>query len=137
MLSGAAVATIRQVRKTDGSWEIFAAFCLAGALITGPPAVLAWVWPRPLEWLELLAVGLSSVIAQLLMTYALRYVRAAAAGVIAQLTPVASIALGWALFSERPGALALAGAAVTLAGVTVGTVGTSLGASRAPDPAED
>ena len=27
MLSGAAVATIREVRKTDGSWEIFAAFC--------------------------------------------------------------------------------------------------------------
>jgi drug/metabolite transporter (DMT)-like permease len=26
MLSGAAVATIREVRKTDGSWEIFAAF---------------------------------------------------------------------------------------------------------------
>jgi drug/metabolite transporter (DMT)-like permease len=134
MLSGAAVATIRQVRKTDGSWEIFAAFCLAGALITGPPALVAWVRPRPVEWLQLVAVGLSSVVAQLLMTYALRYVRAAVAGVIAQLTPVASIALGWALFGERPAALALAGAAVTLAGVTVGT---SFGAARAPDPAED
>ena len=33
MLSGAAVATIRDVRKTDGSWEIFAAFCVAGAAI--------------------------------------------------------------------------------------------------------
>ena len=31
MLSGAAVATIREVRKTDGSWEIFAAFCLASS----------------------------------------------------------------------------------------------------------
>ena len=39
VLSGAAVATIREVRKTDGSWEIFAAFCVAGALFTGVPAV--------------------------------------------------------------------------------------------------
>ena len=31
VLSGAAVATIRQVRKTDGSWEVFTAFCVAGA----------------------------------------------------------------------------------------------------------
>ena len=37
MLSGAAVATIREVRKTDGSWEIFAAFCAAGAAIAAVP----------------------------------------------------------------------------------------------------
>ena len=47
MLSGAAVATIREVRKTDGSWEIFAAFCLAGAVISAGPALAAWVPPRP------------------------------------------------------------------------------------------
>ncbi len=134
MLSGAAVATIREVRKTDGAWEIFAAFCLAGALITGPPAVLGWVSPRPVEWMELAGVGLTSVLAQLLMTYALRYVRAAVAGVIAQLTPVASLALGWALFAERPGTLALVGASVALAGVTFGT---SLAPAHAPDPADD
>ena len=39
MLSGAAVATIREVRKTDGSWEIFAAFCVAGAAIAAVPAM--------------------------------------------------------------------------------------------------
>jgi len=134
MLSGAAVATIREVRKTDGAWEIFAAFCLAGALITAPPAVLGWVNPRPVEWMELAGVGLTSVVAQLLMTYALRYVRAAVAGVIAQLTPVASLALGWGLFGERPVALALVGAGVAVAGVTLGT---SLAPPHVPDPADD
>ena len=38
VLSGAAVATIREVRKTDGAWEIFCAFCIAGAIFTGVPA---------------------------------------------------------------------------------------------------
>lgn len=45
VLSGAAVATIREVRRTDGAWEIFAAFCTGGALITGVPALRHWVRP--------------------------------------------------------------------------------------------
>jgi drug/metabolite transporter (DMT)-like permease len=134
MLSGAAVATIRQVRRTDGSWEIFAAFCLAGAVITGPPALAHWVRPRLVEWAALAAVGLLSLVAQLLMTHALRYVPAAAGGVIAQLTPVASLALGWVLFGEHIAGLALAGAALTLGGVTVVALAQKVRArsSRAP-----
>jgi len=131
MLSGAAVATIREVRKTDGSWEIFAAFCLAGAVISAGPALAAWVTPRPVEWLILAAVGVTSVIGQLLMTHALRYVRAAVGGVIAQLTPVASLALGWVMLGERIGELAMVGAALTLAGVSVGAY---LAAGREADP---
>src|SRR5262249_42626720 len=61
ILSGAAVATIREVRKTDGSWEIFAAFCIAGALFTSIPAARAWVAPTPREWLMLVAVGVTAV----------------------------------------------------------------------------
>jgi len=120
ILSGAAVATIREVRKTDGSWEIFAALCAGGALITSVPTIRGWVTPTSTEWGALVAVGLISVVAQLLMTYALRYVRAAVAGVVAQLTPVAAITMGWVFLGERIAGLALIGAAVTLAGVTWG-----------------
>jgi drug/metabolite transporter (DMT)-like permease len=134
MLSGAAVATIREVRKTDGSWEIFAAFCAAGAAIAAVPAIRNWIPPRPGEWVTLAAVGVTSVIGQLLMTHALRYVRAAVGGIVAQLTPVTSLALGWALFGDRIGALALAGAVLTLAGVSVGAY---LAAGRAADPVDE
>jgi len=134
MLSGAAVATIRDVRKTDGSWEIFAAFCVAGAAICAIPAARGWVAPTPFEWLLLVVVGLTSVVAQLLMTHALRYVRAAVGGIIAQLTPVTSLAFGWVLFGDRIGGLALAGAALTLAGVSVGAY---LAAGREADAVDD
>jgi drug/metabolite transporter (DMT)-like permease len=134
MLSGAAVATIREVRKTDGSWEIFAAFCAAGAAISAVPALRSWVSPRSGEWVTLAAIGVTSVIGQLLMTHALRYVRAAVGGIIAQLTPVTSLALGWALFGDRIGALALAGAVLTLAGVSVGAY---LAAGREADPVDE
>ena len=134
MLSGAAVATIRDVRKTDGSWEIFAAFCVAGAAICAVPAARGWVAPTPFEWLLLVVVGLTSVVGQLLMTHALRYVRAAVGGIIAQLTPVTSLAFGWVLFGDRIGGLALAGAALTLAGVSVGAY---LAAGREADRRDD
>ena len=110
MLSGAAVATIREVRKTDGSWEIFAAFCVAGAAIcAGARRCAGWVAPTPREWVVLVVVGLTVRGRQLLMTHALRYVRAAVGGIIAQLTPVTSLALGWVLFGDRIGGLALGG----------------------------
>jgi drug/metabolite transporter (DMT)-like permease len=128
ILSGAAVTTIREVRKTDGSWEIFGAFCLGGAVITGVPTVASWITPLPMEWMILVVVGTLSVAAQLLMTYALRYVRAAVAGIMAQLTPVAAMALGWLFLGERMGGFALLGAALTVAGV-------SWGAYLAKDPA--
>src|SRR4051812_8966085 len=57
VVSGAAVAVIREVRKTDGAWETFAAFCAAGALITGAPATHGWVAPSAREWWLLTAVG--------------------------------------------------------------------------------
>jgi drug/metabolite transporter (DMT)-like permease len=120
ILSGAAVATIREVRRTDGSWEIFAAFCLGGALVTAVPTALTWVRPSPAQWGELAAIGIISVAAQLLMTYALRFVRAAVAGVVAQLTPVAALAMGWILFGETIAGVALLGATITLSGVSWG-----------------
>ncbi len=120
VLSGAAVATIREVRRTDGSWEIFASLCIAGALITGAPALRSWVPPTQREWALLAAVGVTSVVAQVGFTWAMRYVRAAPAGVIAQLTPVGALALGWLVHGDRITPLSAAGAALTLTAVSWG-----------------
>lgn len=129
VLSGAAVTWIRELRKTDGSWEIFAAFCIGGALITAPGAMRDWLAPTPREWLLLVAVGVTSVVAQLFMTWSLRDLRAAAAGILFQLTPVSVLLLGRLVFDERPSGLAISGAALTLVGVGWGAW---LGAVRRP-----
>jgi drug/metabolite transporter (DMT)-like permease len=120
ILSGAAVATIREVRKTDGSWEIFAAFCVAGALFTGVPAVRHWTSPTATEWLMMVGVGATSVVAQLMMTHALRDLPASAAGVLFQLTPVSVLVFGRVFYGERPSSLAILGSTVTLVGVSWG-----------------
>lgn len=118
MLSGAAVTTIRAVRRTDGSWEIFGAFCVIGALVTGPWAARGWRSPDGFEWVLLVAVGLVSVAAQVLFIHALREVRAATSGVIAQLTPVTALLLGVTIYRDPLHPMSLAGSALTVAGVT-------------------
>jgi drug/metabolite transporter (DMT)-like permease len=137
VLSGAAVATIREVRKTDGAWEIFTAFCIAGALFTGVPAARHWMAPTGTEWAMMIGVGLTSVIAQLMMTHALRDLPAAAAGVLFQLTPVSTMVLGRVLYGERPVALAIFGAAVTLVGVAIGAYVSAAPQRVQPVPAEE
>jgi drug/metabolite transporter (DMT)-like permease len=137
ILSGAAVATIREVRKTDGSWEIFAAFCVAGALVTGVPAARHWIAPTSTEWAMMVGVGVTSVVAQLMMTYALRDLPAAAAGVLFQLTPVSTLVLGRVIYGERPVGLAIAGAVVTLVGVALGAWVSAAPQRVQPVPAEE
>ncbi len=137
VLSGAAVATIREVRRTDGSWEIFTAFCVAGALFTGVPAARHWVTPTGHEWGLLVGVGLTSVAGQLLMTYALRDLRASVAGVLFQLTPVSTLVFDHFLFGAQPRGLAIVGAAITLAGVSWGAWKAAAPAKLQPVPPED
>jgi drug/metabolite transporter (DMT)-like permease len=137
VLSGAAVATIREVRKTDGAWEIFAAFCVAGAMFTGVPAARHWMTPTTTEWAMMVGVGVTSVVAQLMMTHALRYLPAAAAGVLFQLTPVSTIVLGRVIYGERPVPLAIAGSAVTLVGVAIGAYVSAAPQRVQPVPAEE
>ena len=137
MLSGAAVATIREVRKTDGTWEIFTAFCVAGALFTGLPAAQLWMAPSGAEWAMMIGVGVTSVVAQVMMTHSLRDLPAAAAGVLFQLTPVATMVLGRIVYGERPVPLAIGGAAVTLAGVAWGAYLSAAPRRVQPVPAEE
>ncbi len=120
VFSAAAVTTMRSMRQREGSWEIFIAFCLVGAVITGIPCALSWIRPTGIEMFWLLSMGLCSVVAQLGLTYALRDVRAITAGIILQLTPIATLLLGTAFFAERPTLLGWLGALVTLGGITWG-----------------
>ena len=122
VLAGAAVTTVRSMRQTEGSWEIYLAFCCVGSLTMAVPGCLTWVPPTKTDLAWVVAMGLCSAIAQVAMTHALRDVRAVTAALILQLTPIATLLLGALLFAEHPSALGLLGAAITLLGVTWGTI---------------
>ncbi len=122
VLAGAAVTTVRSMRKTEGSLEIYLAFCCVGGLLMAPPATTTWVWPslRDLAWV--LAMGISAAVAQVAMTHALRDVRAVSAALILQITPIATLFLGAVFLAERLTPLGLVGATITLLGITWGTI---------------
>jgi drug/metabolite transporter (DMT)-like permease len=122
ILSGAAVTSIRRLRDTEGSVTIFAAFNAGGALVTAAPAWRSWIAPTPHTWLLICGVAAVSIISQLGMTWSLRWLTAAAGGLLMQLTPVGALAIGALAFGETIHPLAWLGAAVTIAGISLGAL---------------
>jgi drug/metabolite transporter (DMT)-like permease len=123
VLSGAAVTAIRAARRTEGSWAVYGSFSLCGLLAAAPFALHGFRAPALCEWLLLAIVGGASVVAQLLMTWAYRWVTNLEAGVISQLTVVISMLLGVVFLDDRLTSLQVLGGALALGGV-VGVVWT-------------
>ena len=117
ILSGAAVAAIRAARRTEGSWAIYGSFTLFGLGVAAPFALADFRWPNAVEWGLLILVGATSVAAQLLMTYAYRWVTNLTAGVFAQLTVVVATAIGVFLFGDPFGWRQGLGTLLALAGI--------------------
>lgn len=122
ILAGAAVTTVRSMRQTEGSLEIYLAFCCVGGLLLALPGTATWVWPTARDLLWVAAMGLAAAVAQVAMTHALRDVRAVTAALILQITPVATLLLGALFLDEKLTPLGLVGATITLLGITWGTV---------------
>jgi drug/metabolite transporter (DMT)-like permease len=121
VLSGAAVTAIRAARRTEGSWAIYGSITFFGLLATAPFALPHFKPPTLREWLLLTAVGTLSVVAQLLMTWAYRWVTNLQAGVLAQLTVVVSMLIGVLFLGDRLTRLQVVGSLLTLSGI-VGVV---------------
>jgi drug/metabolite transporter (DMT)-like permease len=150
MLSGVAVTSIRAARRhvpggppPETAWSVFLSFTGLGLIVTLPavlPPFGRWVTPPSLGvWALLLGVGISSVLAQLLMTEALLHLRVATAGIITQLTAVLTIGAGAVFLGDRLSPTFLTGALLTLAGVAmvvvVGSAPRLLGWRRPPPAA--
>lgn len=115
--SGAAVTAIRAARRSESSWAVYGALCLIGLITTVPQTILTWKTPRGAEWLSLAATALFAMAAQLLMTFALRWIDAMTAGVISQLAVLISMACGALFLNERITPLVAIGSALTIGGV--------------------
>jgi drug/metabolite transporter (DMT)-like permease len=120
MFSGLSMVFIAELRKTDGAWEIFAAFSASCVLVTTPGALSQWRWPTERAWLPLVAMGMCSISAQIIMTFAMRKVSATLAGIVNQLTPAVSLLLGAALYGDRFGLITSCGIVCVLVGGATG-----------------
>jgi drug/metabolite transporter (DMT)-like permease len=130
--SGAAVTAMRAARRSESSWSVYASFCLLGLLVNAPLALRSWKAPNGRDWVALAATALFAMVAQLLLTFSLRWVDALTVGVISQLAVLISISLGALFLGERISGTAAIGAALTIAGVVGVTYVTSIGKRAAP-----
>ncbi|HVR43027.1 MAG TPA: DMT family transporter [Thermoanaerobaculia bacterium] len=125
VLAGAALTAIRMARRTEGSWAIFASLSLFGLLATAPFAIPVWTAPSPREWALLIGVGVISIVAQILMTHAYRWVETLVAGVVSQFGVIVAMSLGAIFLAEPITSRSLLGTALTITGVVLAIAATS------------
>ena len=116
--SGTAYAIIRRL-PLERAEVIVLYLPLMTIPISLPFAASAWVRPTALEWAILLAVGITTQIAQTSMTRGLQLERTARATTVGYLQIVFAVIWGALLLGERPTAWTLLGALVII-GATLG-----------------
>lgn len=124
LLSALAVAgvqiTLRLLARTERSVTILAYQAIAVAALLAPATWWWWVWPTPLEWLALLAVGVFATLGQWCNVAGFRAGEAAAVAPMDYTRLLFATAIGIVVFQEIPGIGTLAGAAIIVAATLYG-----------------
>lgn len=122
MLSGAAVATIRRLHKTETSAWIVIAFTAVSSVVAIPLMTKTYVMPHGQVAVMLLAIAALATIAQILMTAAYRHLPTVEGSVLSLGTVPASAILAMIVLGERPSLRFWAGAALVFAGTVLMSV---------------
>jgi drug/metabolite transporter (DMT)-like permease len=103
LFSACAYVTVRRLTQTDHPHVIVFYFPLVAVPIIVPFAVRAWQWPTPLGWLLLLGIGVTTQLAQVLLTQGLVLVPAGRGTTIGYVQVLFAAVWGLLLFAETPG----------------------------------
>ncbi|MFT3709697.1 MAG: DMT family transporter [Archangium sp.] len=126
---GAAMTSMRKLRDDTDAASIFFAFCVVGFVLSAPLAAPQWV---PLEgntvWI-CLAVGVLSIIGQMLFTYGMGFTSATAGSATTQLVPVVAWVLSLGMLHEAVTMLGVLGALLCVGGVLIGVVNANANAN--------
>jgi drug/metabolite transporter (DMT)-like permease len=72
-----AMVMTRKARETNGAMIIYFYFCLVGGSISLPLVLYTWRMPDLRQWILLLVLGLSMLVAQVMMNQGFKYCKAA------------------------------------------------------------
>jgi drug/metabolite transporter (DMT)-like permease len=117
ILSAIAFAALRvlNLKQEPMSRTLFYYFFI-GTIITGPFAWLYWVPPTTMQWVKMLAVGTSTVIAQMLLTIAYRYGTASYLSPLGYATVVYAAISSWMIFHIPPSTRSIIGTMLIIIG---------------------
>lgn len=129
MCSAAAYITVRKLGATEHPAVIVGYFSLVSIIGSIPLALPHWIWPTPMQWLVVLAIGVSTQLGQIAITHGLRLERAGTATATAYLQIVFAALWGVLFFAEIPDLGTIIGSVV----IIVSTL--ALASRRRPTPA--
>jgi len=114
--SAAAYVTVRSMGRAEHPLVVVFYFPLVSVPLALPAVIPVWVWPTPVEWALLVAVGVATQIAQVYLTRGLQLEPAGRATAVAYLQVLFAALWGVLFFGEVPGPWTLAGALLVVAG---------------------
>jgi drug/metabolite transporter (DMT)-like permease len=119
VFSAAAYVTVRRLRDTDDPLVVVLWFPLVSTPLFLPLALRVWVWPRPLEWLVLLGLGLTTQIAQVFLTRGLHALPAGRGTAVGYVQIAFAMVWSVLIFGEPLDAMALGGAGLVVLGIVI------------------
>ncbi len=122
--SGMAYNLVRSLRGREHPLTVVFHFQLIGAILGGISLLFNWVMPQGTDWLWLLGVGVLSQLGQIFLTDALQREKVASVAIVNYTGLVYAVSVGWILFGESHGLLALAGMLLVVLGVLLSVLYT-------------
>ncbi len=116
LLSASAYVAVRSMGTSEHPLVVVFYLPLVSVPLSILPVIPVWVWPTPLEWVGLLAVGVATQCGQVYMTRGLQLERAGRATAVGYLQVVFAALWGLLFFGERLTAWTAAGTALVLGG---------------------
>ena len=117
--SSVAYVTVRKLSRTEHPLVIVFYFPLVATPLALPWMIGTFVMPRPIDWLLLLAIGVTTQIGQVCLTMGLSIERASVATTVGYLQVAFAMLWQLAVFSEAPTAWTLGGASLILGGTVL------------------
>ena len=113
---GGEVILIKFLTKTDGPFQILLINNSIGIVIASLAAIPVWIWPSPIQWAGLAAVGLLMISAQAFFTNAMMRAEASFVAPFFYASLVFAALYDAAIFQVIPDTVSILGAITILAG---------------------
>jgi drug/metabolite transporter (DMT)-like permease len=117
--SSCAYVTVRKLARTEDPLVIVFYFPLVALPLALPWLIVSFVLPRPIDWLMLVAIGVTTQIGQVLLTRGIALERASRAAAIAYLQVVFAMFWQLVVLGATPTRWTFAGAGLILGGTLV------------------
>lgn len=114
VFAGLGILCIRRLRETDNVWTILAFLNGFGMILSAGFFISNPVMPTMAGWVAVLAVAIASNLAQVLITYSYKFVRASEGSIIIKVSVVFTALVAYFFFGDRPDAATIAGAVIIL-----------------------